>query len=62
MAAPTLVGMIFAVDGPDFVFRYLFFGINLAMLLGVLYHRFACKTSDAEEKGYFRKEKTAMLG
>jgi hypothetical protein len=33
-------GSLFAVDIPDFVFRYLFISTNLMLVAGALYHQF----------------------
>jgi hypothetical protein len=67
IAVSTLVAMTLAGSGTDFVFRYLFFGVNLAMILSAVYHHVAIDSGSAEEGGeeeeigHFVDEKVAML-
>lgn len=39
IALSSIVGSLFAVDALEFVFTYLFLGINLSLILGLIYHR-----------------------
>jgi hypothetical protein len=48
LLASSLGGAIFAVDVPDFMFRYVFVGTNLALIGSAFFHRF--HRNDQEEK------------
>jgi hypothetical protein len=64
----TLTGAIFAVDVPDFVFRYLSVGTNVALVGSALYYRVqgnrkmlqncGFETNMEEGKDVFEKEKS----
>lgn len=73
LLASSLGGAISAVDVPDFVFRYLFVGVNVALVGSLLYHRFDGQVrgevmrklrdaGDIEENSVFEKEKVQLLG
>lgn len=57
-----LAGMIFAQNGLEFVFRYLFFRVNITMILNTVYHYFAVQSDsvDDEEIGFGTDGKRVM--
>jgi hypothetical protein len=50
--ASTLTGAMFAVDLPDFVFRYLFVGTNVALVGSLWYHRFQSNKNMVQNRGF----------
>jgi hypothetical protein len=50
--ASMLTGAMFAVDLPDFVFRYLFVGTNITLVGSVWYHRFQGNKNMAQNRGF----------
>jgi len=59
----TIVGAAYSVDVEDFVFGYLFVGLNVSLVLSMLYHGFGTRQSRnvKVDLGVFGDEKTGSV-